>query len=366
MARRARAAGPPSKEQLGISVVRPNARAVALAAERDRLLREIKRRRKELERTEHDIEAARAAMDAVLSGIVQEQSRVEAEIHARFTELLAPGRLPKRRRSQVRALYVGLQRAGVLGRPGSTLDADPEFHGFDDGEDPLPGENPGTVDPATKHDAEGHDTLRKLFKRLVVALHPDRTRHEGEKRERTEAMKDVTRAYEEGDLARLIELGARFSADPKLAGEGRDAERAEDMLERLVAELKTQLRSLLDELRALRRSEAFRAAKEIERGTARGEDPIGEVAEEERALLDELAGIRDFVASFIAGKIDIEEFLEGPPLPDGAPELEDLDEVLDDFLMEIFGAAEAPAQLKSAKKRQRPHAARRAGSRRPT
>jgi len=48
--------------------------------------------------------------------------------------------------------------------------------------------------------------MRDLFRRLATAIHPDKAQDADSQEERTEAMKEVTRAYRDGDLASLIEL----------------------------------------------------------------------------------------------------------------------------------------------------------------
>ena len=91
----------------------------------------------------------------------------------------------------------------------------------------------GTAPPSAarpRDDKAG--TLRDIFCRLAHALHPDRAGEGGDADARTEAMKDVNRAYREGDLASLVEIQrtwalARFRrAVPRRAAASRGRPRA--------------------------------------------------------------------------------------------------------------------------------------------
>ncbi|HXK17794.1 MAG TPA: J domain-containing protein, partial [Polyangiaceae bacterium] len=79
-------------------------------------------------------------------------------------------------------------------------------------------------------------SLRDIFRNLARAVHPDRAGHDGERARRTEVMKEVTRAYEEGDLARLIEIESTWHGQqaPTEAG---DSEARCRELERINREL---------------------------------------------------------------------------------------------------------------------------------
>ncbi len=364
MSRRARKAPSSTSAQRDLVVAPPEQRAVALCLERDRLLKEIDRRRRELVRAQGEIEAATVEIRSAVGSLVAQQSAIEQEVHALFAALLAAGRLTKRKRAQVRRIYVSLQRDGLIG-PSVVEPADDRMGLGDDGaydgsaNDTSPGGRPA-ADPepplgpsASKPPGdENHRTLRTLFKRLVVALHPDRARHEDEKASRTAAMKDVTRAYESGDLAQLIELGRRLAGGSTPTKRFEDRALAVDMLERTVFELKAQLRALLDELRELRRSEEFRATKDLGRFRKAGEDPIEMMKAEEQARLDDLEAARDFVAAFQAGKIGFDEFVQGPSLPSDALEdaAAELSEMLDQLLIELY----SPAPGRPRGRRRRP------------
>ena len=359
---------PPANDgpRLGLLALGGGERANALRLERQRLLGEIGRRRRELAKATAEIDAARTEVDAVLAPIVARQSDTDREIHALFGKLLGAGRFAKRKRAKVRQIYRALWEIGLISNgenedfgevsewEGGERGGDSD-EGFDDpGKSPSRCGTPEGVEgdfdaPRVRSanrppDDEKHRTLRSLFKRLVLTLHPDRARHADEVARRTAAMKEVTQAYESGDLARLINLDERFAGGGMFeAGATMPAQM--DVLERVVAELKTELRRHLDELRMVKRSDAFRAAKDLQRLRKAGEDPIGMMAEEEQARLDDLIATRDFVAAFEGGKMPFADFVRGPSLgadDDGSSDLADMfDEALAD-LIDAEVAAAAP------------------------
>ncbi len=95
--------------------------------------------------------------------------------------------------------------------------------------------------------------LREIFRSLARALHPDQARTDAERSRRTEVMKEITRAYGRGDLARLLELESEWQATraPGPAGSeahGDPVARCQE-LERTNRELLKQVRQLTSELK---------------------------------------------------------------------------------------------------------------------
>lgn len=156
-------------------------------------------------------------------------------------------------------------------------------------------------------------------------------------------MKEVTRAYQDGDLARLLELEKAWLAEEKTPVEAHDeTERRCANLERTNRELKKQLREMESELRELKYSVPALAADQLglrgKGSAARVEALVAEM----QASLDGLHKLRDFVRSFVDGKITLDEFVVGPNV--GVSDEEDFDDAdladLDAFLADaLLGAA---------------------------
>ena len=113
-------------------------------------------------------------------------------------------------------------------------------------------------------------------------------------------MKEVTRAYEQGDLARLIELESAWQNDQALNGGGDSEARCRE-LSRINRELLNQVRQFTRELRDVKRD-----AREAVMG------PLDEVLEQASRELDDFAKVCDFVRRFRDGKSTLAEFSRGP------------------------------------------------------
>jgi hypothetical protein len=287
-----------------LSIAEPSQRVTALRRERDRLLKQIAAKKKELSRARAKTSDALGRMGERMGPLLAQRRDLEEEVHACFAQLLS-AKGSRRQRASILLMYESLQAGGFIGyravSPETTdfaFDDDPPERSGGGYSAPQPGQAP---------------TLRSLFKRLTVALHPDRVQHDDEKARRTQLMKEVTRAYEQGDLARLLELERLWcSAGAEVSAPDRETELIA-ALERTVRELKAQLRSVLDELRALRRSDEFHAAKGFRQAQDAGVDPLVEVLEETETVVQVLREVRDLALAFSAGKIAFAEFFAGPP-----------------------------------------------------
>lgn len=136
-------------------------------------------------------------------------------------------------------------------------------------------------------------------------------------------MKQVTRAYEEGDLARLLDLESAWQREQDIA-EGGDALTRCRALEQINRELLDQLRRLTRDIRDLKR-EAFDASMGL------APDELCARAGRE---LDELEDVCRFVESFRDGKLSVADLERGPASLSGFDEIESLDQLLAAFLDE--------------------------------
>ncbi|HVV83663.1 MAG TPA: hypothetical protein VHE35_11370, partial [Kofleriaceae bacterium] len=157
-------------------------------------------------------------------------------------------------------------------------------------------------------------TLRTLFRRLAEAIHPDKVQDEHERLRRTEVMKQVTVAYQDGDYARLIEIErtwvARVDDDGGVPDEPDEVERRLAARERAIAELEAQLAELEREIRAVRASEDGKLAREARRADEVG--GVTEVESEAAADVERMRAVRDFIVEFRDGGMTFERFRDGP------------------------------------------------------
>jgi hypothetical protein len=347
---------------------KPSARLKRLAAEHERLRKQVQRRRRELERLEADIRESGTEMATRAVPFIEETLRLDAAIHTAFADILARKRLSRDAREQIRGIYTILMQHGTISPPEYAKKyarQDGSGEGADRGARPAgdAGAQDGAESGAAGQDAdESHRgraahlrDLRKTFLALADAMHPDKVQCEEEKHARTEAMKELNQAYRDGDVARLLEIERAWNLQGKLeAGDEDEIERRCQAIERQNALLVDQFRALGKTLRLLRRSESGTMVAEVRQlRRQRDPDPIGALLEPVEAELETLRAMASFVQSFLDGEISLDDFLAGPTLP-GYFE-EDEEEPDFDALLELMEKAVAQATRKAkAKKKKKP------------
>ncbi|MEO6603413.1 MAG: hypothetical protein ABIQ16_26250 [Polyangiaceae bacterium] len=314
--------------QPGLRLHAEGDRYSTLLKERERLLRSIGTKKSKLERARADSEEARSAVLSQLEPFVARCDAATAQLRGLFEQLLAPGRLSASAAKQVAAVRRSLAGLGFLGAPeddesferaGSEHDwegSDPEApddyppRGARPKDDPTQRE----VGSAPQHgQAKNQESLRTVFRRLVAASHPDRASDEADLERRTSAMKQATQAYEQGDLARLLQLEKAWQGGQS-PPPGGSSEANCRVLERMIRELRAQSSQLQTELRAAQKSASLTPEAE----------PVVEAIEEAKADVEQLEALRDFVTRFRDGKMSLGEFVKGPQRQYVDPELEEL------------------------------------------
>jgi len=357
--------------EAGLRPQAPPEKLAALNFEHARLLKAISSRKKDLARLDDEIqETARRLVQ--VEPVRDETIRTDREIHGLFRQLLARRGQAREVRRGLRLVYDMLRDHGVLSADFGSDDPEEELRQRGDDEDhPHPqgarGDGPSAHEPPPEgaggfsarrpSDAPQDQTLRGLFRRLAMAVHPDRTTGEAEKARRTEAMKEISRAYAERDLARLLNLERTWMADGALAAGAGDGEddlaRKLGHLERLNRELRAQLAELARAIKKLRRSpagqmqlELRRAAQQASRrraGDGGPRDPIARLVDDARTALEGLRSLRAFVIQFRDGQLTLDEFLRGPVFSTGFgpggienDDDDDDDDLLDELVRELF------------------------------
>lgn len=270
-----------------------------LLRERARLLREIQKKKLQLQRVldqaTRDAERAHSEMKP----LVLRHAALVRELRQLFAELLQEGRLGRRDRKEVLRLRRLLELDGIL----DPLDDDEPEPPWEPESEPesepqprrAPG-RPGVAPPEVESAAprgQQQRSIRELFRSLARAIHPDQARHEAERERRTEVMKQVTRAYEEGDLARLLELESAWLSELRL--NAADPEQRAAELLRQNRELLAQVRELTREIRdAKAQARAASAGLPPEELLLQAESELDELA----ALCEYLRRIRDGFATF--------------------------------------------------------------------
>jgi prefoldin subunit 5 len=324
-------------------------RLEALQQEHERLLREITKKRSTREVVERESRDAASALAAKVVPLRERYAATLSELQEIFKGLLgADSHLSKRDKARVRRLYARLLPDLAGDRDDDAREPEDPF----DRDAPPWGQAPADDESeagysATKPSEKNAGLLRSLFRKLAVALHPDKVQDEKERATLTSVMKEVTRAYESGDVARLVEIERTWLAQAPVPERELDVARRITELLAANKELRRQLRSLTAELKELKQS-AIGFSTPRRRG-ARANAARSEVDEMvahfERELAD-LETVRDFAQRFADGEIGIGEFLLGPELEEGEHD------PFEEMLAEVLEAmADAPRPRKAPRPR---------------
>lgn len=336
-------------------------RLVALQKEHERLLRDIAKKKQALQSMEA---LASELMTAFFNGLDPLRAEMETlvrQLRRAFETLLGEdSRLNRRDQAKLRSVYADileslppelLMATQPPAGPGASSPDDDEDSSFDFEWDEEPSEprgrswQGGAPGPAggeagysaPKPNEAQSGTLRTLFRRLATLLHPDKVQDEAEKAERTTVMKDLTSAYEAGDLARLVELERlHMASTPRDEDPDAVTSRVQQLTE-ANRELRRQLRALAEERKAVRDSLPFTLdLRAKSRLRERGMQQLESIMQGVQAELEDMRTLHDAVERLAGGKIGLREFLASLSLSQ-EPELSSMmDDLIEEFL-DTFG-----------------------------
>lgn len=166
---------------------------------------------------------------------------------------------------------------------------------------------------ADKPTGDQSAALRALFKRLVIQWHPDRVRDDAQKAERTRLMKELTQAFEGGDLAKLVSLEQTLALKKESVPVNRETpEQRAEQLRRANAELERQLSELQANIEAVREDCPFTLDHRRKDPASAARDELDEFVLVNHLAVERATQTRDFVLNFARGKMTVAEFLQGP------------------------------------------------------
>lgn len=345
-----RAAATVGEAALAIHKSPAQLRLEALQHEHERLLRDITKKRSMRDVVERDARDAASAIAARVMPLREAFGATLKELQAIFSGLLGEdSHLSKRDKARVRRLYARLLPDLAGDRDDDEPRSDPAEAGDGPGWDSIPDDGSEAGYSAHKPDEKNTGVLRALFRKLAIALHPDRVQDPSEREQLTSVMKEVTRAYESGDVARLVEIERAWLARGAAPEQESDVARRVTELLSANKELRRQLRALTAELKEIKQSVPGLASSRrrgARSSAVRAE--LDEMVEQMERELSELRGLRDFARRFADGEMSVTEFLLGPDLG------HDDDDPLDQMLAEVLEAmAEEPPRRRGAGRRQR-------------
>jgi hypothetical protein len=120
------------------------------------------------------------------------------------------------------------------------------------------------------------DAVRKLFRDVAKAIHPDLARDALARGRRHALMIEANRAYALGDEERLRWILDAWARSPE-AVQGDDAEAARLRMERRIAQIEEQLGVYAADVAALEDSEIWKLKAMVDEAASRGKDLVGDM-----------------------------------------------------------------------------------------
>jgi hypothetical protein len=144
-------------------------------------------------------------------------------------------------------------------------------------EDGAPGQTTASTDPPRETAARyTSDAVRRLFRDVARAIHPDLARDELARDRRHTLMVEANRAYALGDEERLRRILQSWEQSPE-AVQGSDLESTRLRLIRRIAEIEEQLEMCAGEVTALQDTPLWKLKAMVDDAAGRGKDLVGEM-----------------------------------------------------------------------------------------
>lgn len=323
-------------------------RRTGLEEKRQWYLKQIKRKRTELNNFINQIGEVVQEMRQAGQPVMEQMQAIDDEIHELFESILSQPKLGKKSRQKIERIYLGLQLdAMISARSPQITEDEPDFDGDDPdssadefegdrgsqraGYSPNDGGDRASADDAPR--TPSSKEMRQTFLRLANIFHPDRA-EEGEEERNTAIMQEINRAYKDGDFARLLEL-ERQHQERQLSAEVTSSNDTERDCQRLESEIETlaeQYERLKAELRWLRNdTQEGELVTAYRRASKEGFNLVKELIKEWEVGAKKLAMLRDFIQDFREKKITLKEFLAGPN-----PEAMTVEEIMEVLAEEGF------------------------------
>jgi hypothetical protein len=297
-------------------------RLEGLETQHQRLLTQIKKKRTELNNFVEQMRSIATQIYHRTTPKFQKINALDEEIHTLFNEILTKKKLGKQSKHKIEQIYHNLQVAGIISQKDDEEDTefDELFECNEQEENQIPHEyrqqqyqtQPEVESPSATRTDESKK-IRSYFLRLAEIFHPDKATDNETQMRHTEIMKEINKAYQEGDLARLLEIEKKHEV-----GESIDSNSEDDLtrkcirLEQQNEFLKNQYETLKQELRSFKNTPEGAIVSECKKVKKKGFDPIDEISLKIESQIKFISEIRDYVKDFNSAKMTIKEFLKGP------------------------------------------------------
>lgn len=324
----------------------------ALEKEHQWLLKQIRRKQTELKNFLDQMRSLATEVMQRGEPLYKQLIELDSEIHALFEEIFTTRKFGKQSQKDIKGIYRSLQMMRIIS---PKIDRDPELDDLlgslkdefvgkareeSHAENHQPFEDfsqPNSETPIPNKSSESRH-IRQTFLRLAAIFHPDKVMDNETQLLHNEIMKELNRAYNDGDMARLLEIEQQHSSGTSIAIDSNSLSDLEKQCQKKEIDnqlLKTQYENLKQELRTIRNTPEGETVKEFRACVRAGLDPITEMLAEIKAQVQEISKIRNFVRDFRDQKMTIKDFLRGPVSMNSASP-EEMEEILEQMLEEMF------------------------------
>ncbi|MDB9311391.1 J domain-containing protein [Aphanizomenon sp. CS-733/32] len=296
-----------------------------LEKEHESLLKQIKKKRTELNNFVEKMRSLATEVFHRVSPNMKTMAELDAEIHALFAEILTTRKMGKQTQKNIESLYRSLQMGGIISYKAIEEEEDDDDDNELDElfEDDNYQENhqrrrqfweaeQDSESPTVPKTDESRK-VRQTFLRLAEIFHPDKVKDNETQMTHTEIMKEINKAYREGDLARLLEIERKYEVGETIDNNSEDdLSRKCKNIEQQNQILKNQYEKLKQELRLAKNTPEGSMVADYKKAAKQGVDCIKLMVETMQSQTKIVAEIRDFLKDFKDKKITIKEFLAGP------------------------------------------------------
>ncbi|MBD2293562.1 J domain-containing protein [Anabaena sphaerica FACHB-251] len=320
----------------------------ALEKEHQSLLKQIKRKRTEINNFVEQMRYLATEIFQKASPCFKKMADLDQQIHALFKEILTTRKFGKQTQKNIEYLYMNLQISGIITpKSGSDEEEDPELdelfekpetednhsrqnrHQYWDSQQEVESSSASRTDESRK--------IRQTFLKLAEIFHPDKVKDSETQMSHTEIMKEINKAYQEGDLARLLEIEMQHQLGETIDNNSEDdLTRRCKNLEQQNEILKTQYDKLKQELRLAKNTPEGAMVSDSRKAAKHGIDSMGLMLKQLESQIDIIVDIRNFLQDFREKRITIKEFLQGPPSLRSL-RAEMMEELLEEMMEELEG-----------------------------
>ena len=338
---------PPSQSTLEtpLALSQLHIRLQLLEKEHQSLLKQIKRKRTELNNFVKQTRTFATEIFHKASPSFQKMAELDQDIHALFDEIFTTRKFGKQTLKNIETVYLNLQLTEIISLKPSYKQFNKELDELFDNLDTESDFSKETAEGSHQHwqaqesvesqsvgRTEDKRKIREIFLRLAEIFHPDKVKDSETQKFYTEIMKSINQAYQEGDLARLLEIERL-----QQVGEVIDNNSEDDLtrkcrtIEQQNKILLIQYENLKKELRLVKKTPEGTMVLDSRKAAKKGIDSMAIMLETIVNQINVVSQIRDFVKDFREQKITIKDFLDGPPTLHSSNE-----EVMEDILEQML------------------------------